>query len=199
MACRLTRVCFEENPAELRQRLLSLGFAVDDDGLSRLPDGVALESGAVAALGVDAAHMPASTDAAAQKFTLLPPAKAPQNPHPNGALGVVAVSCLAASPADHAEFLSALTGQRQMVSTSAGLDLALANARLETLSPPAFAFRYGAAARQSAFAVAGLTLGVKNPPETEAFLRAHGFAPRWQAGRLLVGDLGGLVLAFAPA
>jgi hypothetical protein len=64
--------------------------------------------------------------------------------HPNGATGIAGVAMLASDPADHAEFLSHLTGQREMHSTSLGLEVALgAGQKIEVLTPEALRFRYG--------------------------------------------------------
>jgi hypothetical protein len=64
--------------------------------------------------------------------------------HPNGAIGLESVIMIAENPADHAEFLSHLTGQREMRSTSLGLEISLADGQaLEVLTPQAYAFRYG--------------------------------------------------------
>ncbi|MBK9082998.1 MAG: VOC family protein [Rhizobiales bacterium] len=69
--------------------------------------------------------------------------------HPNGARRLAAVVMTADGPSDHAEFLSHLTRQREMLATSMGLELALPDGRLEVLTPAAFAFRYGGAAAES--------------------------------------------------
>lgn len=206
MARRLTRIFLAApSAAKGREKFAALGFApfsalgfalglaLGDDGMLNLGDGVALGFGPTEALGLDLADAPSSPH-----FLAAPPLEGPAPAHPNGVLGVKSLAILADQPADHAELLSLLTGQREMIATSSGLDLALANARLEVLTPPAFAFRYGATAPSHPFRLAGLTLTVKNPPETEAFLRRNGFAPRQQAGRLLIGDIGGLTLAVAP-
>lgn len=54
--------------------------------------------------------------------------------HPNGATGVGAVLMVAENPADHAEFLSAFTGERELVSNSAGVAVPLPRGRIEVLT-----------------------------------------------------------------
>jgi hypothetical protein len=189
-----------------------LGFALDaaTGGGFALRDGVRVDFLATddparraASVGLSAgpAEAPlAATGEAASCFHLFaaPPSSAAT--HPNGALGVRAVVAVAESPADHAEVLSALTGQREMLATSAGLEIRLdGGVRLDVLSAPAFAFRFGAAPAAEGFHVAGLVFAVKNPAETEAILRANGFAPRIQAGRLLAGTIEGVAIAFEQA
>jgi hypothetical protein len=119
--------------------------------------------------------------------------------HANGVLGVKAVVAVADDPADHAEFLSNLIGQREMLATSAGLEMKLEGvARFDVLTPPAFAFRFGAAAPEiSAFRIAGLMFGVKNLGETEKMLQMNCVEAKMQSGRLLAGPREGAGVAVA--
>ncbi len=67
--------------------------------------------------------------------------------HPNGAVGIAGVVIVAENPAAHAEFLSALTGQREMLATSMGIDLEVADEQsIEILTEAAFRYRFGVAA-----------------------------------------------------
>lgn len=67
--------------------------------------------------------------------------------HPNGAVGVAGVVIVAENPAAHGEFLSGVTGQREMLATSMGIDLEVAPGQsIEVLTPVAFTHRFGAAA-----------------------------------------------------
>ena len=67
--------------------------------------------------------------------------------HANGAVGVAGVVMVAENPAAHAEFLSAVTGQREMLATSMGIDLEVADERsIEVLTQAAFVHRFGQAA-----------------------------------------------------
>ncbi len=73
--------------------------------------------------------------------------------HPNGATGLSGVVMVAENPADHAEFLSHLTDQREMHSTSLGIELSLAGGqKLEVLTEAGYSFRYGQPAPESAAA-----------------------------------------------
>jgi hypothetical protein len=187
-----------------------LGFALDADGGGvTLADGVALAFAASddpaqrASVGLSAApgEAPAMpVGEAAGCFHLVegvPAAGAPE--HPNGVLSLREVVAIADEPADHAEFLSALTGQREMLATSAGLDIQLGGASLEILSPRAFAFRFGINPRFEKFHIAGLVFGVKNVTETEAVLASNGLVTIFQVGRLAAGEAEGVAVAFERA
>lgn len=119
---------------------------------------------------------------------------------PNGVTGLKALVAVAESPADHAEALAHLTGQREMVATSAGLEIALVGgAGLAVLSPLAFAFRFGFAAPESAaFRLAGLVFRVGDITATHDFLEQKGVEPKIQAGRLIArpGEGAGVAVAF---
>jgi len=133
-------------------------------------------------------------------FQLASPRKNQAPDHANGVVGVRALAAIADDPADHAEFLGNLVGQREMLATSAGLEIRLdGNTRLDVLAPPAFAFRFGAAPPDAAaFRIAGLVFAVKNLDETEKVLREAGNEVKMQGGRLLAGAREGVSIAFEP-
>jgi hypothetical protein len=198
-------------PQDLAQAWARLGFALDASGAGiALADGVALDfiaskdaasRRALIGLSAEDSAAPATpSDPAASSFQLSVERVAVAPRHPNGVLGLRAVAALADGPADHAEYLSALTGQREMVATSAGLEIRLdGGTSLDVLSAPAFAYRFGAAPQTEGFRVAGLVFAVRDPVETEAVLRANGLAPRHQAGRLLAETIEGVAVAFELA
>lgn len=63
--------------------------------------------------------------------------------HENGALGISRVSMLAENPSDHHIFLSALTDQREIRASSAGIEMDLGSSLVESLTGLGFAMRYG--------------------------------------------------------
>jgi catechol 2,3-dioxygenase-like lactoylglutathione lyase family enzyme len=64
--------------------------------------------------------------------------------HANGAIGVSGIVIVAENPAAHAEFLSGITGQREMLATSLGIDLEVADEQsIEVLTEAAFAQKFG--------------------------------------------------------
>jgi hypothetical protein len=198
-------------PQDLAQAWARLGFALDASGAGvALADGVALDfiaskdgalRGALIGLGAEeSASLAMPADPAASSFQLSAARASVAPRHANGVLGLRAVSALADEPADHAEYLSALTGQREMVATSAGLEIRLdGGTSLDVLSAPAFAYRFGAAPQMEGFRVPGLVFAVKDTAETETVLRANGLAPSHQAGRLLAGNIEGVAVAFEQA
>jgi hypothetical protein len=67
--------------------------------------------------------------------------------HPNGAVGVAGVVLLAEDPAAHADFLTAVTGQREMLATPMGIDLEVADEQsIEVLTSAAYVTRFGLSA-----------------------------------------------------
>jgi hypothetical protein len=121
-------------------------------------------------------------------------------PHPNGAVALKALVAIAGDPGDFGEYLDHLTGQRAMKATSAGLEIGLDGARLDVLTPPAFAFRFGGAAPEAAaFRIGGLHFAVNNLDETESFFRATGLDVRAGGGRLAAGAVEGVAIVFEQA
>lgn len=184
------------------------GFALEAGGAGiALADGVTLDfrdAGVVSVglsvgPGVTSGAKPEPLDGAGACFHLAAPAAAGAPEHANGAVALRAAGAVAESPADHAEFLSTLTGQREMLATSAGLEIRLNDASLDVLSAPAFAYRFGFSPRPGGFHIGGLVFAVKNLAETAAILRTHGLEPRLQAGRLLAGAVEGVGIAFEQA
>jgi hypothetical protein len=132
--------------------------------------------------------------------TLAPSREATGRVQPNGVTGLKTLVAVVENPADHAEHLAHLTGQREMLATSAGLEIALAGGTaLAVLSPLAFAFRFGFAAPESAvFRLAGAVFRVGDVAATHAFLERKGVEPKIQAGRLIArpGEGAGVAVAF---
>jgi hypothetical protein len=130
---------------------------------------------------------------------VLPRGKGPPG-QPNGVTGLKTLVAVVEHPADHAEALTHLTGQHEMLATSAGLEIALdGGTGLAVLSPLAFAFRFGFAAPESgAFRIAGLVFRVGDLAATEKFLEHKGVEPKIQAGRLIArpGEGAGVAVAF---
>ena len=64
--------------------------------------------------------------------------------HANGAVGVVGIVIAADAPADHAVFLESLCAQHQVLATSLGIDLEVADEQsIEVLTPSAMAQKFG--------------------------------------------------------
>jgi hypothetical protein len=207
MPRKLVHIALADSLRNLAEQWRRLGFAMDGQGIGfTLADGVRLEFVAgndVAVAGLSAApaelsdHEPAIPGAGPGFRLATNPCVQAASDHPNGARGVRAVAAIAEAPADHSEFLSKLTGQREMLATSSGLEIRLeGGARLDVLTAPAFAFRFGAAPAGDDFKIAGLVFAVGNLTATESMLREKGLEPRMQAGRLLAGVVNGVAVAF---
>jgi catechol 2,3-dioxygenase-like lactoylglutathione lyase family enzyme len=94
--------------------------------------------------------------------------------HPNGAGGVGAVLMVAENPADHAEFLSAFTGERELVSNSAGVAVPLPRGRIEVLTGPAAGWVLGHPVPDEPARFVGFTVAGTDPAAQEARLAAAG-------------------------
>src|SRR6266702_4169887 len=106
----------------LAEDLVRLGFALDASGGGFvLGDGVRVDfvsgwTAPVAGLSAEPGEKPpAPAGEASDSFKLSAPSAGAAQSHPNGALGLRVVVAIAESPADHAEYLSALIGQREML------------------------------------------------------------------------------------
>ena len=126
---------------------------------------------------------------------------ATQQAHPNGICALCSVIMIAADPADHAEFLSTVTGQREMLATSFGLDLQLDAAHLEVMSQPAWRFASGLTAVAEPARFVGLRLVVPNLPSLAARLGLEHIPFAWHGHRLVIAPEAafGLALLFEAA
>ena len=121
--------------------------------------------------------------------------------HPNGARAISSVIMIGADPADHAEFLSNVTGQREMLATSFGLDLQLGTAHLEVMSQPAWHFASGLTARAEPARIVGLRLVVPDLPALAARLTQQHIPFTRRDNRLVIAPEAafGLALLFEAA
>lgn len=116
--------------------------------------------------------------------------------HRNGARRLSAVALQADGPSDHAEFLSAFTGQREMLATSLGLEMSVAKGEtLEVLTPVAFAFRYGEGAAPAGAGVAAFRVTVGDLAATRAALA--GVASIEKPGMIVVPAAAAMGVAIA--
>jgi len=177
----VTLVC--ENAERARQDWANLGFAL-------LPGGVIGLGSSAIVLG-DAAEPGPALGPFSLVMTEHPNAEAgAPAPHPNGARALAAVAKAMENPADRAEALGRAANQREMRATSAGVELKLANARLEALTPAAFAQRYGEGEQTLVFTVSSLKAA-------RAFFAAANIAVAEKSGRLVLAErASGLILAF---
>lgn len=178
----LNSVTLLSDPAEsLRATFARLGFSAPPGG------GVALENATLAlrdAVATGSAQEPLNLVMTDRPNDPSTPAR-----HPNGVRALAAVVRTLENPADHAETFSRAANQREMRATSAGLELKLANARLEILTPAAFDQIYGGAGDALVFAAPDLAA-------TRHFFEQAGLAFEEKFGRLVVAAGATLMLAF---
>lgn len=106
--------------------------------------------------------------------------------HPNGATGISAVTLVAENPSDHAEFLSAFSGVRDMVSNSAGIALTTPRGHIEVTSAAALAFHTGERIAEAPARIAGFTVDVGDAEAAAARLAAAGVPARRREDHVIV-------------
>lgn len=111
--------------------------------------------------------------------------------HPNGARGVSAIVAVAENPADFHILLTAATGQRELRSTSFGVEAAVDGQEISILTPAGFRSRYGVEApdprRGLLFAAFDLEVG-----DLDVAAKVMGAAAERRDGRLVVKAAPGL-------
>lgn len=172
-----------ENAAEAQKSWARLGFAL-------LPGGVIALGSTIIVLRDAAEPTPAFGPLSLTMTEQPNPDAGAAAPHPNGARALAAVVKTMENPADHAEVLGRAANQREMRATSAGVELKLANARLEALTPAAFTQRYGDGEQALVFATSSLKA-------VRAFFNAAGLVFEEKSDRLVLAErAAGLILAF---
>jgi len=96
--------------------------------------------------------------------------------HPNEASGVASVLMVADNPSAHAEFLSAFTGERDIVSNSAGIAVPLPRGRVEVLSGAAATWVTGSALEEDPTRFIGFAVTGCDPARQRQRLSAAGIA-----------------------
>ena len=123
--------------------------------------------------------------------------------HPNGATGVVGVVLVAENPTDHHIFVSAFTGERELLATSTGITVKTARGEIQVMAPDAFRSHFGVPPPDVAHGmrIAALRFAIRDTAAVEVLLRDAGIAARRIMGRLVVGPAQamGATLVFEPA
>jgi hypothetical protein len=121
---------------------LAVGEVLSFERVATLPDGSERELGFALAF----ADEPSAPDAAFFACRHLAPEALFQPEyleHPNGARGVASVVAVAENPADFHILLTAVTGQRELRSTSFGVEAVVDGQDVSILTPAGFRARYG--------------------------------------------------------
>jgi hypothetical protein len=108
--------------------------------------------------------------------------------HANGVTGVAGAVMVADNPSDHHIFMSAFAGERELLSSSAGITVTTPRGEIQVMAPRAYADHFGIAAPDVAEGgrLAALRLVSSDLTATDASLSAGGLSPIRHMGRLVV-------------
>lgn len=108
--------------------------------------------------------------------------------HPNGASGVLGAVLVADNPADHHVFLGALTGVRDLHSSSIGITAKTPRGDVEIMEAVSFRDQFGILPKLDGegASLKGLRLAVPDINATERVLKSGGVASHRHIGRLVV-------------
>ncbi|MFO1151349.1 MAG: VOC family protein [Alsobacter sp.] len=106
--------------------------------------------------------------------------------HPNGATGVAGVLMVAENPAAHAEFLTAFSGQHDLVSHSGGIAVPTPRGRIEVLTGPSLAFHTGLRLAEEPARLVAFRVAVPDVAALAARLDAAGIAHARREGAVVV-------------
>jgi hypothetical protein len=120
--------------------------------------------------------------------------------HRNGATGVAGVVMVAENPSDHHVFLSAFTGERELLATSSGVTVTTPRGTIQVMEPSAYEHHFGVAPPDLARGVrlAALILAVRDRAQVAALLEQAKIAAMERMGRIVVApqDAMGATLVF---
>jgi hypothetical protein len=108
--------------------------------------------------------------------------------HANGVTGVAGAVMVADNPSDHHIFLSAFAGERELLSSSAGITVTTSRGEIQVVTPAAFSDLFGIAAPDVSEGGRLAALRLKSPDmnATQARLSSGVFSPIRHMGRLIV-------------
>jgi catechol 2,3-dioxygenase-like lactoylglutathione lyase family enzyme len=165
----------------------------------RRPDGTVVKLGFSLAFARDPAGAEAGFAACQHHF--------PENfwnpafqAHPNGATGVAGVVMVAENPSDHHIFLSAFTGERELLATSNGITVQTPRGTIQVMEPSAFERHFGVPPPDIARGarIAALIIAVRDSSHVAALLEQGKVASTTRMGRIVVDpqDAMGATLVF---
>lgn len=122
--------------------------------------------------------------------------------HANTATGVAGVVLVAENPSDHHVFLSAFTGEREMLATSAGIAITALRGEIRAMTPEAFRDHFGVSPPSTARGarLAALRFAVRDTGAVKRLLDAERIPAEQRMDRLIVGPDAalGAALMFEP-
>jgi catechol 2,3-dioxygenase-like lactoylglutathione lyase family enzyme len=165
----------------------------------RRPDGTPIRVGFSLAFARDPAGAESGFAACQQHF--------PENfwnpafqAHRNGATGVAGVVMVAENPSDHHIFLSALTGERELLATSSGITVQTPRGTIQAMEPSAYERHFGVAPPDLSRGarLAALIFTVRDRAHVAALLAQAKIAAATRMERIVVGpqDAMGATLVF---
>jgi hypothetical protein len=109
--------------------------------------------------------------------------------HANTANGVAGAVLVAENPRDHHDFLSAFTGERERLATSAGLTIRTGRGEIQVLTPAAFHDQFGAASpdMSKGARLAALRFVIRDRNALRAALQSGKIEAQEHMGRIVVG------------
>ncbi len=109
--------------------------------------------------------------------------------HRNGATGVAGIVMVAENPSDHHVFLSAFTGERELLATSNGISVATPRGSIQVMEPSAYERRFGVAPPDLARGarLAALVVAVRDRVHVAKLLEEASIAAAERMGRIVVG------------
>ena len=120
--------------------------------------------------------------------------------HRNGTTGVAGVVMVADNPSDHHIFLSAFTGERELLATSSGVTVTTPRGTIQVMDPSAYQRHFGVPPPDLARGarLAALVFAVRDRAQVAAQLEQAKIAAAERMGRIVVGprDAMGATLAF---
>jgi len=120
--------------------------------------------------------------------------------HRNGATGVAGIVMVAENPSDHHIFLSALTGERELLATSTGITVQTPRGTIQVMEPSAYQRHFGVAPPDLARGarLAALVFSVRDRAQVAALLRQAQIPAATHMERLVVGpqDAMGATIVF---
>jgi catechol 2,3-dioxygenase-like lactoylglutathione lyase family enzyme len=166
---------------------------------ARRPDGTPIRVGFSLAFARDPAGAEAAFASCQQHF--------PENfwnpafqAHRNGATGVAGVVMVAENPSDHHIFLSALTGERELLATSNGIAVQTPRGAIQVMEPSAYERHFGVAPPDLARGarLAALIFAVRDRADVAALLAQVKIPSTTRMDRIIVGpqDAMGATLVF---
>jgi hypothetical protein len=114
--------------------------------------------------------------------------------HRNGATGVVGVVMVAENPADHHIFLSAFTGERELLATSSGVTVTTPRGTIQVMEPVAYQHHFGVAPPEISHGarLAALIFAVRERAQVATVLEQAKIAVAERSGRIVIGPPGAM-------